>query len=101
MKPSSVRCGEYVKKLSRSVSAELEEFRADVKDIELEAERIEQAILFGYSKSISGSPAGADRRDVITENVKRYVAFASGAGERHSPERSAPYLIGAALRLRS
>jgi uncharacterized protein (TIGR02444 family) len=79
----------------------LEEFRAFVKDIELEAEKIEQAILFDYSKSISGSPAGADRRDVITENIKKYVAFTSGAGDRHSPGRSAPYLIGAALRLRS
>ncbi len=81
--------------------AELEEFRAHIKDTELEAERIEQAILFGYSKAISGPPAGADRRDVITENVKRYIASKSDSGEGHSPENSAPYLIGAALRLRS
>lgn len=79
----------------------LDEFRAHVKDIELEAEKIEQAILFDYSKSITGSPAGADRRDVITENVKKYIASRSDYAEGHSPERSAPYLIGAALRLRS
>jgi uncharacterized protein (TIGR02444 family) len=77
---------------------ELEDFRARVKDLELEAEKIEQAILFGYSKSIPRSPTGADRRDVITENVKKYIASKSGTV---SPERSTPYLIGAALRLRS
>jgi uncharacterized protein (TIGR02444 family) len=82
-------------------AAGLEDFRARVKDIELEAEKVEQAILFGYSKSISGSPAGTDRRDVITDNIKKYIAFKSGAGAGHSPERSAPYLVGAALRLRS
>lgn len=89
---------QHIKPLS---VGELEEFRSRLKDIELEAEKIEQAILFNYSKSISGPPAGADRRDVITENVKKYIASKGKSGEGHLTQRSAPYLIGAALRLRS
>ena len=91
-----------VRKHIKSLSVgELEDFRSRLKDIELEAEKIEQAILFNYWKSISRPPAGADRRDVITENVKKYVASKCNFGEGHLTQRSAPYLIGAALRLRS
>ena len=91
-----------VRQQTKSLSiGELEDFRAHVKDLELEAEKIEQAILFDYSKSIHRSLAGVDRRDVITENVKKYIASKNGTVKGHSPERSAPYLIGAALRLRS
>ncbi len=87
----------YVKTLSRD---EFENFRATVKDIELEAEQIEQAILFAYSKRIESS-AGADCRDAVTQNVKNYIAIKSGSAKAPTLELSAPHLIDAACRLRA
>ena len=82
-------------------SGELEDFRTHVKNIELEAEQIEQAILYAYSKSNPGSRTNTDRHDVIMQNVKKYIELKSSSARGHSPERSAPHLVGAALRLRS
>ena len=76
-------------------------FRANVKGIELEAEQIEQAMLFAYSKRIQSPRAGADRPDAIAQNVKEYIAMKSGAAAARPPELSAPHLIDAARRLSS
>lgn len=68
---------------------------ARVKEIELEAEQIEQAMLFAYAQDIQSSLASADR-DTIVRNVNEYIAMMS------SPALSrltAPSLIRAAQRL--
>jgi uncharacterized protein (TIGR02444 family) len=73
---------------------ESESFRARVKTIEFEAEQIEQAILFAHSKRLQSFRAKA--RDAVTVNVKKYIEIITGS---RSSDRSAPLLIGAALRL--
>ena len=57
--------------------------RERVKALELEAEQVEQAILFAHAKKIHR--AGADRRKAIIQNVSQYLGAAS-----------APRLIAAA-----
>jgi uncharacterized protein (TIGR02444 family) len=79
-------------------STEFESFRIMVKDVELEAEQIEQAMLFGYSKRLQNS-ANADRLDAVTQNVKNYIAIKSGSVAPPTLELSAPHLIDAACRL--
>ncbi len=62
---------------------EFESFRARVKSMEIEAEQIEQAILFAYSKWIQNAHACADCREAVTQNVKQYIEIKSGS----KPER--------------
>ena len=69
-----------MKGLYRNAFAEL---RERVKTLELEAEQVEQAILFAHAKKIHG--ADADRRKAIGQNVDQYLRTAS-----------APRLIAAA-----
>lgn len=78
-----------IKLLNRN---DFEGFRAKVKGMELEAEQIEQAILFEHSKKIQGSRA--DCRDAIAQNVKNYITMKSSTARP-----SAPHLIDAARRL--
>jgi uncharacterized protein (TIGR02444 family) len=77
---------------------DFESFRTKVKGIELEAEKIEQAILFTISKRLQNG-AGADRRDAVTRNVKNYIAIKSGDATAPTLELSAPQLIDAACLL--
>jgi uncharacterized protein (TIGR02444 family) len=86
---------QQVKTLHRD---DVESFLTRVKDIELEAEQIEQAILFAYSRSLR---AGLDCRDAVAQNVKDYIAMKSGGGSVQVSEHTAPRLIDAARRLRS
>jgi uncharacterized protein (TIGR02444 family) len=74
---------------------ELEDFRERVKGIELGAEQIEQAILFGHSKRIQGR-VGADRHETITRNVNQYLKTKTPA---RASQHSAPWLIDAARRM--
>jgi uncharacterized protein (TIGR02444 family) len=76
-------------------------FRTSVKGIELEAEQIEQAMLFAYSKRIQSPRASADCHDAIAQNVKEYIEMKSGTAAGQPPELSAPRLIDAARRLSS
>jgi len=64
---------------------EFADLRERVKALELEAEQVEQAILFAQTKKIQGSGAGVDRRKAIGQNVDQYLRTAS-----------APRLIAAA-----
>jgi uncharacterized protein (TIGR02444 family) len=80
---------QWMKALNRD---ELENLRERVKDIELGAEQIEQAVLFAHSKRIQGR-VGADRHEAITRNVNQYLK--TKTPERAS-QRSAPCLIDAA-----
>ena len=56
---------------------EFANLRARVKEIELEAEQIEQAMLFAYAQDIQSSLASADHRDAIARNVNEYIAMMS------------------------
>jgi uncharacterized protein (TIGR02444 family) len=65
-----------------------------VKGVEIEAEKIEQAMLFAISKQLR-SRAGGDHRDAVAGNIKNYIELkANGAS---APEISAPCLIAAAI----
>jgi len=75
-----------------------EAFRTSIKDVELRAEQIEQAMLFAAASALGGS-AAADRADAVARNVRGYIALksAAAAGKAFSAER----LIGASLSLTS
>ena len=77
---------QYVKTLQRD---DFENFRTKVKGIELEAEQIEQAILFAHSQRVQG----ANAPDAVARNVGDYIAINSG-------NMSAPHLIAAAARFK-
>src|SRR5262249_28232673 len=74
-----------MKELYRDQFAQL---REGVKALELEAEQIEQAILFAHAKKIRGADAGVDRRKAIGQNVDKYLKTVSASA-------SAPRLIAA------
>jgi len=67
---------------------EFADLRERVKALELEAEQVEQAILFAHAKKIHGAGAGADRRKAIGQNVDQYLKTVSVPA-------SAPRLIAA------
>ena len=73
---------------------ESESFSARVKSIEIEAEQIEQAILFTYSKRLQSTRR--DMREAMIENIQRYIGLKAGP-----KNLAAPVLIDAALHLRS
>ena len=73
---------------------ESESFSARVKSIEIEAEQIEQAILFTYSKRLQSTRR--DMREAMIENIQRYIGLKGGP-----KNLAAPVLIEAALHLRS
>ncbi len=71
----------------------LESLRSRVKDDELQAEQIEQAMLFAYAQGIQGPSGGTDRRDAVARNVNEYISMMSGGT---APVQAAPLLIRAA-----
>ena len=75
-----------MKDLYRNEYADL---RERVKALELEAEQVEQAILFAHAKTIHR--AAADRSKAVGQNIDQYLKTASTAA-------SAPRLIAAAQR---
>jgi uncharacterized protein (TIGR02444 family) len=69
-----------------------EDFRADIKDSEIKAEQIEQAMLFAYSQELrKRKDAESDR---VAENVRLYIGMKQPADAQVSASR----LIEAALR---
>jgi uncharacterized protein (TIGR02444 family) len=70
-----------------------EGFRSRVKDDELQAEQIEQAMLFAYAQGIQTSQDGSDHRDAVARNVNAYLSMMSGAT---APVPAAPLLVRAA-----
>ena len=89
---------QYMKLLE---GGEIEDLRARVKGVEIEAEQVEQAILFAYSKDIQGNRPGTDPLSAIVQNVKKYIEIRSGVEQARSSELSAPLLVEAAFRLRA
>jgi len=82
---------QWIKTLNRE---EFGSLRERVKKIELDAEQIEQAILFAYSARFQGL-ASADRSEAIARNVNEYLKTKSRAPKSKA---SAPRLIDAARR---
>jgi uncharacterized protein (TIGR02444 family) len=72
---------------------EFENFRTRVKSVELEAEQIEQAILFAFAKRFQNPLANPNARDTVAWNVNDYIAMKTG-------KMSAPHLIEAAGRFK-
>ncbi len=70
---------------------EMATVRARAKALEIEAEQIEQAMLFAHARSIGS--ASAHHGDAIAHNVNQYVAVATNAA---LSEAAAPCLIKAA-----
>lgn len=97
---SVVRSLRNVRQQMKTFGTDFEDLRARIKAIEIEAEQIEQAILFACAQGIDSSREGADRSDAIAHNVSEYIAMKSGPA---SPEdrQAAPSLIHAAGRLAS
>lgn len=69
--------------------------RPKVKEIELEAEQIEQAMLFAHWQSNENTRAKTTSHDAIEQNVKEYIATKSSGAQA---PLSAPHLIDAARR---
>ena len=67
---------------------DVSELRAQVQRIEIEAEQVEQAMLFDYAQRIT-SRSGSD---AVTRNVNEYLAITSGEASDHG----APVLIATA-----
>ncbi len=67
-------------------------FRASVKDAEIKAEQIEQAMLFAFSQQLRRGRTAGD--DAIAANVRGYIEMTSPADS----QGSAPHLIEAARR---
>ena len=67
-----------------------EPLRSRVKDDELQAEQVEQAMLFAYAQGIQSS---SDRVDAVARNVNAYLSMLSGAA---TSVPAAPLLIRAA-----
>lgn len=74
---------------------EFENLRSLVKENELQAEQIEQAMLFAYAKGIQSPPGGSGHRDAVAKNVNEYIAMMSGPAQSVP---AAPLLIRAAQR---
>jgi uncharacterized protein (TIGR02444 family) len=81
---------QYIKKLERT---DLESYRTKVKGMELDAEQIEQAMLFAHSKTFQSSHAD-NKLEATAQNIKNYIAMTSSTAPLF-----APHLIEAARRL--
>ncbi len=67
-----------------------ENLRSRVKGDELQAEQVEQAMLFAHAQGMQSAPGGVD---AVGRNVNEYISMISGAAE---PVPAAPLLIRAA-----
>jgi uncharacterized protein (TIGR02444 family) len=93
-----------LRSVRRQIKADYDEFanlRARVKEIELEAEQIEQAMLFAFAKDIQKSRAGTNQRDVIARNINEYIAMMSRDVPPKLSQLTVPFLVRAAQRLKS
>ena len=84
---------QHIKTLHRD---DFEKFRTKVKGIELEAEQIEQAILFAHAKRFQDHHANVP--GAVASNVNDYIAINSD--KMKSGKMSAPHLIAAAARFK-
>jgi len=72
--------------------------RTRIKALELEAEQIEQAMLFAYARNVLESSVSTRSGDAIAQNVSEYIAMK--AGSMSSPHQfAAPVLIRTVQRI--
>lgn len=76
-----------------------EDFRTNIKGIELKAEQIEQAMLFAISRRLSRPSKTTTRDDSVAMNVRKYIEIKSQALPVSNAKASAEHLINAAQRL--
>jgi len=81
-----------VRQRTKALSVD-EHFRAGIKDAEIKAEQIEQAMLFAVAQQLQGRRS--IEGDAIASNVRRYIELKSPA----SGPGSATHLIQAAQRI--
>jgi uncharacterized protein (TIGR02444 family) len=72
-----------------------EKIRTSIKDAEIEAEQIEQAMLFAFSQQLQGRNEA--QGDCVTTNVRQYIEMKAPIA---TAQVSAMHLIDAARRLR-
>lgn len=77
----------------KSHHEDVSEMRAQVRQVEIEAEQVEQAMLFAYAQSI----ASRVERDAVAHNVSEYLAMISG----EASGLGAPVLVAAARNQKS
>jgi uncharacterized protein (TIGR02444 family) len=82
--------------LKASHAADMGQFRERVKAMEIEAEQIEQAILFAYAQRFRSTGANTSCGDAIAQNVNRYVTMTA---KGPLPDLVAPFLVEASRRL--
>jgi uncharacterized protein (TIGR02444 family) len=75
-----------------------EKLRAGIKDAEIKAEQIEQAMLFAFSRRLQRGDAA--QGDCVAGNVRQYIDMtAPGAAAQVSAKASANHLVDAARRM--
>lgn len=82
-----------VRRHMKSRHEDVSEMRAQVRQVEIEAEQVEQAMLFAYAQSI----ASRVERDAVAHNVSEYLAMISG----EASGLGAPVLVAAARNQKS
>ena len=78
--------------LKASHAADISSFRERVKAMEIEAEQIEQAILFAYAQRFRSTGANTSCADAIAHNVNQYVTMTADGPQ---PGLTAPILVKA------
>jgi len=86
---------QQIKALARG---EFEAFRSQVKSLELEAEQVEQAILYAHARTIEPATSGAEPREMIAENIRMYLEAATGDRAATAGQLPVVRLSDAALR---
>ncbi len=89
-----------VRQQTKSLSRD-ERFRASIKDIEIKAEQIEQAILFAFSRRLQGPSESANQHEAVARNVKEFIAMKATSAPSPNSKVRADYLIDAARRVGS
>lgn len=72
------------RQLKAFATPDSEAFRLRVKTVELEAEQVEQAMLFGHALESWSGIGTADPREAVTANMLAYLRLAGGAASGHS-----------------
>ena len=75
-----------------------DDLRTSLKQIELRAEQIEQAMLFSLSDQLAGAASTTDRRAKIVKNINECIAMAPGGAPVGAT--TAAHLVDAALLVR-
>jgi uncharacterized protein (TIGR02444 family) len=89
-----------LRKVRRALkSADAEVLRAQVKTAELEAEKIEQRLLWQWSRQLAGRPRG-DRAQALAANLYRLLEFYDAVGVQAYATAALPRLLAAATAYR-